>query len=587
MDFKSGKKSISGLFSCKKQFIIPRFQREYTWGKVELNEFIDDILSRIYVKNGELDTSEYFWGSLLLVGDLDDQKELAVEVVDGQQRITTMTIFLSVIAKNFLKEKEQGLSDALWEYIIGKDANTQEFAVLKNETPKPFFQYIIQKIVEEKIEPKNTEEEKILKANKFFKSNLSKTGLLKRLKRLRKEDCCSFNYIDLLKIIRDQLLRSFVICITTTNTEYANMIFEILNAKGKELASVDLIKNAIFERLDDEVPADTAKETWLQIRNNLCSRSLRIEFASFYRHFWISHYGKVQDNKLYSDFLKKVQKSDESYLNFLKELDASSRLYAILLKPNIELDFYNKKEYAFIITEFNAINNVFGVVQIRPVLLSLLDLHLTRKSLQYRLFKRIIKTLSCFHFVYNAICSRRTSSLETPLNDFAYNIFQAKTSSDINQTVTQLKSDLINLLPTEEEFVENFVQLKYSKLNISSNVLTKFAVNYWHRMSDNSDVFLSDSSIEHIKDEVETNETTKLIGNLLLLEQRINSNIPNNLSFERKKTYYEKSNYSDVRQFISQTSNLKKWDEDEIQERSKNWAKEYYKKILKTIRDTI
>ena len=587
MDFKSGKKSISGLFSCKKQFIIPRFQREYTWGKVELNEFIDDILSRIYVKNGELDTSEYFWGSLLLVGDLDDQKELAVEVVDGQQRITTMTIFLSVIAKNFLKEKEQGLSDALWEYIIGKDANTQEFAVLKNETPKPFFQYIIQKIVEEKIEPKNTEEEKILKANKFFKSNLSKTGLLKRLKRLRKEDCCSFNYIDLLKIIRDQLLRSFVICITTTNTEYANMIFEILNAKGKELASVDLIKNAIFERLDDEVPADTAKETWLQIRNNLCSRSLRIEFASFYRHFWISHYGKVQDNKLYSDFLKKVQKSDESYLNFLKELDASSRLYAILLKPNIELDFYNKKEYAFIITEFNAINNVFGVVQIRPVLLSLLDLHLTRKSLQYRLFKRIIKTLSCFHFVYNAICSRRTSSLETPLNDFAYNIFQAKTSSDINQTVTQLKSDLINLLPTEEEFVENFVQLKYSKLNISSNVLTKFAVNYWHCMSDNSDVFLSDSSIEHIKDEVETNETTKLIGNLLLLEQRINSNIPNNLSFERKKTYYEKSNYSDVRQFISQTSNLKKWDEDEIQERSKNWAKEYYKKILKTIRDTI
>lgn len=587
MDFKSGKKSISGLFSCKKQFIIPRFQREYTWGKVELNEFIDDILSRIYVKNGELDTSEYFWGSLLLVGDLDDQKELAVEVVDGQQRITTMTIFLSVIAKNFLKEKEQGLSDALWEYIIGKDANTQEFAVLKNETPKPFFQYIIQKIVEEKIEPKNTEEEKILKANKFFKSNLSKTGLLKRLKRLRKEDCCSFNYIDLLKIIRDQLLRSFVICITTTNTEYANMIFEILNAKGKELASVDLIKNAIFERLDDEVPADTAKETWLQIRNNLCSRSLRIEFASFYRHFWISHYGKVQDNKLYSDFLKKVQKSDESYLNFLKELDASSRLYAILLKPNIELDFYNKKEYAFIITEFNAINNVFGVVQIRPVLLSLLDLHLTRKSLQYRLFKRIIKTLSCFHFVYNAICSRRTSSLETPLNDFAYNIFQAKTSSDINQTVTQLKSDLINLLPTEEEFVENFVQLKYSKLNISSNVLTKFAVNYWHCMSDNSDVFLSDSSIEHIKDEVETNETTKLIGNLLLLEQRINSNIPNNLSFERKKTYYEKSNYSDVRQFISQTSNFKKWDEDEIQERSKNWAKEYYKKILKTIRDTI
>ena len=273
MDFKSGKKSIGGLFSCKKQFVIPRFQREYTWGKVELNEFLDDILSRINVnEDGSLDTSEYFWGSLLLVGDLDDQKILGVDVVDGQQRITTMTIFLSVIAKMFSKEKETGLSDALWEYVIGKDANTKEFAILKNETPKPFFQFIIQKLVEEKMDPKNTEEERILEANKFFKNHLSRAGIKKRLIRINKTKVSECNYVDILKAVRDQLLRSFVICIYTTDEKYANMIFEILNAKGKELASVDLIKNAIFERLDEEVPADMAKELWLSIRNNLCSR---------------------------------------------------------------------------------------------------------------------------------------------------------------------------------------------------------------------------------------------------------------------------------------------------------------------------
>ena len=57
MDFKSGKKSIGGLFSCKKQFVIPRFQREYTWGKIELNEFLDDILSRIIGLEDEISTS--------------------------------------------------------------------------------------------------------------------------------------------------------------------------------------------------------------------------------------------------------------------------------------------------------------------------------------------------------------------------------------------------------------------------------------------------------------------------------------------------------------------------------------------------
>lgn len=216
-------------------------------GKIELNEFLDDILVRIKKNDkGELDTSEYFWGSLLLVGDLDDQKTLEVEVVDGQQRITTMTIFLSVIAKMFAKEDNEGLADALWEYIIGKDTDTKKFAVLKNETPKPYFQFTIQKLSEDDLTPSNTEEEKILFANKFFKSNLSKKGLAKRLEKLGKTEIITFSYIDILKIIRDQLLRSYVIGISTDDKEYANMIFEILNAKGKELASVDLIKKCNF-----------------------------------------------------------------------------------------------------------------------------------------------------------------------------------------------------------------------------------------------------------------------------------------------------------------------------------------------------
>lgn len=212
---------------------------------------------------------------------------------------------------------------------------------------------------------------------------------------MRKDDCCDFEYIELLKVIRDQLLRSFVICITTTDTEYANMIFEVLNAKGKEFASVDLIKNAIFEKLDNEVPADTAKETWLQIRNNLCSRALRVEFASFYRHFWISHYGKVQDNKLYSNFQKKVPKNEESYLSFLKEIEGASKRYAIILKPSLE-DFGNKKEYAFVIEELTSINNILSIVQTRPVFLSLLYMHLEKKSLLIKCLRKSLKVCLVF-----------------------------------------------------------------------------------------------------------------------------------------------------------------------------------------------
>lgn len=587
MDFKSGKRTIGGLFSCKKQFVIPRFQREYTWGKIELNEFLDDILSRIKINDdGHLDTSEYFWGSLLLVGDLDDQKELGVNVVDGQQRITTMTIFLSVISKLFAKQKETGLSNALWEYVIGKDANTETYAVLKNETPKPFFQFIIQKLVEDKIEPKNTEEERILFANKFFKNNLSKTGIRKRLLRLDKKEVSERNYVDILKIVRDQLLRSFVICISTTDDEYANMIFEILNAKGKELASVDLIKNAIFEKLDSEVPADTAKELWLSIRNNLCGRNQRIEFATFYRHFWISHYGKVQDNKLYGDFLKKIPKNEESYLHFLHEMETASELYSIVLKPSLDVDFSNKKEYNFLITELNAINNTFGIVQVRPVILSLLYLEKYKSIMSYKMFRRTIVALSAFHLMYNAICSRRTSSLELPLNSFAHALHRATTKEDIISAMTEFKNALLLLLPAEDEFVDNFTQLKFSKSNISSNVLTKYIVAKWECILSESDVFPLDSSIEHIANESD-DENTLLIGNLLLLEQRINSSIPGTATFEEKHSYYSSSKYASPEEFLSSYKELTSWDNDSIGTRGVAWGKQYYANLVNLVKSII
>lgn len=587
MDFKSSKKSIGGLFSCKKQFIIPRFQREYSWGKIELNEFLDDILSRITLKeDGSLDTSEYFWGSLLLIGDLDDQKELGVEVVDGQQRITTMTIFLSVITKMFLKNKEKGLSDALWEYIIGKDANTEEFAVLKNETPKPFFQFIIQQLEEEKMEPKNAEEEKILTANKFFKQHLSKTGLNKKLDRLNKKELIGIDYIDLLKIIRDQLLRSYVICISTTDSEYANMIFEILNAKGKELASVDLIKNAIFEKLNNQVPADKAKELWLKIRDNLCSRRQRIEFATFYRHFWISCYGKVQDNKLYSDFLKKIPRNDDEYLKFLKQMETISKIYVKILKPSLESDFENKKEYNFAINELFAINNIFGIVQVRPILLSLFYNIEYKEIMTYRQFKKLLVGLSSFHYMYNAICSKRTSSLETPLNTAANGLFNATTKETFNEIVTNLKNALVELIPTKEEFCESFIQLQFSKANNPSNMITKYTLNKWQSIISGNDIYLPDSSIEHIIDEDENNEKSLNIGNLLLIEQQINSSIPHGLNLEKKLPFYNRSKYESVNEFL-ENYNQKSWNNEDIEIRCNEWAEKYYNKLNDLVKSII
>mgnify|MGYP003300221369 CR=1 FL=1 len=199
------------------------------------------------------------------------------------------------------------------------------------------------------------------------------------------------------------------------------------------------------------------------------------------------------------------------------------------------------------------------------------------------MFKKIIKGLSCFHFAYNAICSKRTSGLESPLNTFASKMFHAENNNEIREILKELKQSLIGLLPTEEEFAENFTMLKYSKKSIPSNVLTKYVINKWQCILDGSDTMLPDSSIEHIKDEVANDEETCLIGNLILLEQRINSGIPANSSFEEKLVYYNDSKYSMVHNFIEENSKKTSWAEDDIFKRGKIWAKTYYEKIVALI----
>ena len=98
---------------------------------------------------------------------------------------------------------------------------------------------------------------------------------------------------------------------------------------------------------------------------------------------------------------------------------------------------------------------------------------------------------------------------------------------------------------------------------------------------------LPDSSIEHIKDEVANDEETCLIGNLILLEQRINSGIPANSSFEEKLVYYNDSKYSMVHNFINESSEKTSWAEDDILKRSQSWAKEYYAKIVALINEIV
>lgn len=91
MDLTVTPKSIDDTLRLQRKYVIPRFQREYSWELDELSEMNDDLIENISSLNGELKTTYYFVGPLVLVGD-DDTSKIERLVVDGQQRLMTFTI---------------------------------------------------------------------------------------------------------------------------------------------------------------------------------------------------------------------------------------------------------------------------------------------------------------------------------------------------------------------------------------------------------------------------------------------------------------------------------------------------------------
>lgn len=270
MEFKAQPRTIQDALGLKRKYIIPRFQREYSWGSDELNTLWDDMIDNLKYENGQLVAVEYFIGSLVLIGDDDDSINVDRQVVDGQQRLMTFTIAFSALSQKFKSLKEDKLAELMHRYIIGEDENGTYYTRVVSETPKPFFQYRIQQAdIDFTREPTTAEEKRILAAYKFFDSKLSEKSLMEELGKHFKD--VKTSYVDALKLFRDQILKCKVIYVTVKNFDDAYTIFEVLNAKGKDLSPVDIIKNTLFSVVDQTEPIDAAYEKWNGIRTKIAT----------------------------------------------------------------------------------------------------------------------------------------------------------------------------------------------------------------------------------------------------------------------------------------------------------------------------
>lgn len=135
-------------------------------------------------------------------------------------------------------------------------------------------------------------------------------------------------------------------------------------------------------------------ETWESIKKTLRSRNENEDFETFFRHYWLSKYEKTTKGDLFNSFKRQIAENEESYLNFVDDLEDAVKIYMKIVCPRNE-DYGNRKQYFWLPQSLKSIEQTFKVKQARIVLLALLELKTAKKLLTNNLSAQLhtLKTL--------------------------------------------------------------------------------------------------------------------------------------------------------------------------------------------------
>lgn len=304
---ENGQKTIFDLFNGDKKFIIPKYQRAYSWGTKQLKDFVNDIENQ--GKN-----KDYFLGTILFQNNPRTSGYEEIQIVDGQQRITTLIIFVKVLLK-FLqgKDPDADYSKDMRRYIKESEFYKLELAPMDNE----FFRTYI--IDDHQLDDSyiTTPSQKRLKAAKdFFLSKLS-------------------NYdADILKQFKKKTENTKILTYSVNDTAEATLIFETTNDRGKSLTNLEKSKSFLMHKIylitehPDEL-LSTIQDRFSEIYRILEEMdSEENEEDSFLQYHFISHFDwkytqKNKDYQVYMDKIKDyinkmvINKDSNSVLDFI------------------------------------------------------------------------------------------------------------------------------------------------------------------------------------------------------------------------------------------------------------------------------
>ncbi|GAA8687888.1 DUF262 and DUF1524 domain-containing protein [Helicobacter pylori] len=275
--------------SQEKQLVIPIYQRLYSWEKEQCKQLWDDI-----IKIGGNDKMDgHFIGSILYVLDRITHSNNALLIIDGQQRLTTITLLLTALRDHW-SDKRKEIED---HYLINSNKDgDKKFRLILSESDKDTLLYLIDKDRRKPSEPSS----KIVENFKLFEEWVSKnTNQLETI----------FRGLEKLMIVEIALEKG---------KDDPQLIFESINSKGIKLTQTDLIRNYIVMETEIEKQEGFYNKYWRAMEEEF--KQNKKLFDRFVRHYLTIKTETPNINKVYVALKDYRQKEGIGIEDLLKDL---------------------------------------------------------------------------------------------------------------------------------------------------------------------------------------------------------------------------------------------------------------------------
>lgn len=539
---------------------IPRFQRPYDWDRDNLTEFWNDLKDR--------SDPDYFMGSIVVFGD-QKEKNL-ISLVDGQQRVTTITIMLAILRNSLEEYGEAGPAAALHELIETRDLDNKSRYVLEHDPGDKYFQYAVQsRTPDQKVSPQGAQQDNLQYAFRFLNGVLSA-----HIKAEFGHD--KSKVISYLKHLRDCLLQMHFISIELDNEDDAYLIFETLNTRGKDLRVSDLLKNHFMRLLPAKVKgADQTKAGWGEVIEKLSSVTVSIDPDSFLQHYWLATQSSVSKASLFVHYKAAIRKSNAK--SWLDDIRAASGTYVRCMAP-AEVQW--SKEQRALQESVQALR-IFGVAQAAPLMLAIMT-QFESRVISLKTTKAAFDFIEKFTFQFNALTqSRGGGGVANMYAKLAQNTMSCKDAQDFAYILADMKEKFRERVPDQAEFVLPFSRLilrnTYTReRNLVRYVLIKLARHFG--MPEEVDTTML--TVEHILPQSKGEETgdefdVGAIGNLVLINESLNGKVAAK-SFKDKMALFSAKNNVYLDNVLKGAD---EWNDDAIANRGISLANIGYEEI--------